>query len=163
MAARRPLVRVEGLKELRRTLRQMDRQLPRALGKDLKAAAEFLLPYARELLPEQSGRLRGSLRVGGSGARVYIYARSSSSEPKHNPAEYSGFIYWGGTTGRGHHKGGGGEVDLPRRDFPGLAPDGGLLRAAHPAVHQAAHEHEQELLAAFERAFQEFAGRCGWH
>lgn len=79
-------VTTEGIRDLQRDLRAIDRKLPRELNKGMReGVSEAVLPTARRLAPVRSGRLRDSLRVGGTGARLYI----RSTLP------YFGPIHWG--------------------------------------------------------------------
>lgn len=149
--ARAAVVRIEGLKAFRKTLRDMDRGLPKELSKELKAAGDKLLPHARELAPEKSGKLRRSLKV----VPLVSGTAIRSSRP------YANFVYWGGSTSRGHvrGKGGSGAVKNESKEFT-FGDE--VISASHPFVHQAAHEHEAELLREFERAFLEFARQQGF-
>ncbi len=70
MAVRAELV-VTGLSETRRNLKRVDIELPKQLGKELKAVAEIVVTDAKSRTPVRSGRARDSLRVTG-GATVYI-------------------------------------------------------------------------------------------
>lgn len=84
--AGKPAVTTHGLRELRRDLRAIDRQLPRELGKSLKGAAErVVLPRARSEAPRRSGRLADSLRVSARGTSVAVRSR----------LPYAGPIHWG--------------------------------------------------------------------
>lgn len=82
----RPGVRVEGLRELRRDLKAIDRKLPAQLNKRLKVAAEPVRRDAAALAPRRSGRLAASLKVRSSGSRILI----ASSLP------YAKTIHFGG-------------------------------------------------------------------
>jgi hypothetical protein len=76
-------VRIEGLRELQRDLRLIDKTMPRELRKANKAAAEIVAVEARKRTPVHSGRARRSLvaraeqrsaSVKGGGARVPYFA-----------------------------------------------------------------------------------------
>lgn len=92
-------LRVDGLAELRRALRSMERTAPRELNKALKAAAaDEVLPTANALTPVRTGRLRARNRVSVRGNRVALI----------NSLPYAQVLHWGGTTGPGHKPGVGG-------------------------------------------------------
>lgn len=84
-------VLTEGIRDLRRDLKALDKALPRELTKALKAAAEEVLPTARALAPKRSGRLASSLKASGAGNKASI----RSALP------YSNAVHWG--TGRRAH------------------------------------------------------------
>jgi HK97 gp10 family phage protein len=69
----RPEIRVEGLAELRRALRQVDD--PEALGelrRGLKDAAEIVARDARSRVPVRTGRARDSIRATSGGNKAYV-------------------------------------------------------------------------------------------
>jgi hypothetical protein len=79
-------VQVDGLRELRRDLKQIDRTLPRKLNAEIKRGAEPMRAEAARLAPKRTGRLAASLKVGTSGSRVRIYSRRSGAS----------VVHWGG-------------------------------------------------------------------
>ena len=83
--ANAPGVLTEGIKDLRRDMRALDKALPKELTKALKAAAEEVLPTARALAPKRSGRLASSLTASGAANRASI----RSNLP------YSNAVHWG--------------------------------------------------------------------
>lgn len=78
-------VLTEGIKELRRDLKAIDKALPRELTKALKTAAEEVLPIARALAPRRSGRLAASLRASGASNRASIRSK----------LPYANAVHWG--------------------------------------------------------------------
>lgn len=78
-------VRIEGLNELRRALRDMERTAPRELNKALKEAMEPVELVASSRTPRDSGRLQGSNRVVTRGAKVVLQNRQP----------YANTIHWG--------------------------------------------------------------------
>jgi hypothetical protein len=81
--AQKPGVTTEGIRDLQRDLRAIDRKLPREIDEALtKAVADVVLPRARQLAPRRSGRLAASLRAGPD-------ASVRSDLP------YAGPIHWG--------------------------------------------------------------------
>ena len=79
------VVRVHGLRELRRDLKVIGATLPRELTKAQKGAGEVIASRARELAPRRSGRLAASIKVSAVGTKVSV----KSSLPYANP------IHWG--------------------------------------------------------------------
>lgn len=71
--AARPGVRVEGLRELRRDLKVIDRKLPAELNRNLKKRVEeSVLPDAKRLATVRRGRIARTLKVGTRGSSVVI-------------------------------------------------------------------------------------------
>jgi hypothetical protein len=69
----KPEIRVEGLGQLRRALRQIDN--PDALGQlrdGLKAAAEIVAADARNHMPSRTGRAKSSVRAVASGNQALV-------------------------------------------------------------------------------------------
>jgi chorismate mutase len=54
---------INGLAELRKVVREMDRELPKDLTRRLKEASEVVAEEARRTAPERSGRLRRSIKA----------------------------------------------------------------------------------------------------
>ena len=63
MAAVDGQIKITGLKELQRALKDADASLPRQLRVALNAGAELVIKYARPRIPERSGRGRASLKM----------------------------------------------------------------------------------------------------
>ena len=63
---------VEGLKELRRGLSQLDKSLAKELRKDLVAIGDEIAQEAKSLVPKRSGRAANSIRAGASGNNAYV-------------------------------------------------------------------------------------------
>jgi ABC-type antimicrobial peptide transport system permease subunit len=148
-----PLVVVDGMRELSRDLRAMDRKLQTELRKDMQEAAKkTVLPTARGFAPRKTGRLAGSLRAGGgvSGASI------------RSPLPYANFIYWGGSVGPGHIPGRGwsGSVKRKRRE---LYVAGQTLNAATPFVHKAFELQGSRYVNELGDSFERFAKRHGWN
>lgn len=88
MAQRGPeLVRVDGLRELRSTLRKLDPVSARALTREIKAAAGPIVREAQAQAPRRTGRLAASIRATSSGNRLAVGSRL----PQAN------VLHWGGT------------------------------------------------------------------
>lgn len=92
MAAPRLRVDVDGLKDLRKALRDIDKGFARELGQAGKRAAEIVADEARPKLPVRSGRARASVRAtaGRGGSVVAGGAR----------APYVPWLTFGGNVGR---------------------------------------------------------------
>jgi len=65
-------VQVEGLKELRKALKDVDPELQKGLRVELKKVAEIVAAAARERVPRRSGAAADSIRTGASGDKVLI-------------------------------------------------------------------------------------------
>lgn len=75
-------IRIEGLAQLNRALKQVDGDLPKALRLALNQATDLVVGYARPRVPRRSGRAAASIkaastrtkaRVSGGGARAPYY------------------------------------------------------------------------------------------
>lgn len=87
MPAERFRVEVDGLAQLRRDLKRIDKALPRQLTKALRETAKPVLADAKALVPVRTGALRRSLRIGTRrGTTVVI----RSKEPG------AGIVHYGG-------------------------------------------------------------------
>ena len=118
-------VQIEGMREVKRALRDLGPDIRREFRHGVfKDAAELVAARARPLVPHRSGRLAASYR---GTTRGYAGVVTSS-------VPYAQFIYWGGTTGKGHSRSRPGSVRLPKRTF---TVNGQSIRAANPAVHLA--------------------------
>jgi hypothetical protein len=79
-------VRIEGLNELRRALRDMERTAPRELNKAVKEAMQPVELVASARTPRgDTGNLQASNRITTKGARVVLQ----------NTAPYANTIHWG--------------------------------------------------------------------
>lgn len=88
-------IRVEGLGELKRNLRVVDKELPKGLTKIHKAVAGPVADHARTLVRSKSGKLANSIRPLGSqrAARVSAGARLAYGAVNHwggYPGDYAG-------------------------------------------------------------------------
>lgn len=132
MAGEGSAVQVEGLAKLRRDLRTMDRELGKELTRELKAAAEAVLPAARSLAPRRSGALAGSLRAAAAGNKASIRSR----------LPYANAVHWG--TGA-------------RRGKPGphnIAPRKFVVRAVDA--------NQDRIVDVIGDRLEKFADRHGW-
>lgn len=71
-------VEVKGLRELRRDLKRIDRDLPREINQELKRAGEPVLREAKRLAPRSTvpgPHVADSLKIGTRGSRLIIYSR----------------------------------------------------------------------------------------
>lgn len=80
-------VRVDGLADLRRSLRAIDRELPKELRVVIKGAAEVIAAEARVRAPKRTGKLAGSIKATTSGASGIVRSR----------LPYANVQNWGGT------------------------------------------------------------------
>lgn len=134
--ARTAAVLVEGVKDLRRDLRAIDKALPKELTKALKAAAEEVLPTARALAPKRSGRLASSLRASGAGNKASI----------RSPLPYANVQHWGGSVGRGRVGGRGGSTHINPTKF--------IVRAVD--------RHHEDVVDRLGDEIEALAERHGW-
>lgn len=65
-------VRITGIKELRRSLNQLDKELTKEFRGELKKIGADVATAARAEVPSKSGRARGSIRSGMSGNNGYV-------------------------------------------------------------------------------------------
>ena len=86
-------VKVIGLRELRRDLRKIDKDAPKAVAKVVKAAAVIVATAAEGLVRSQSGRLASSIRGTTRGDRGIV----RSTVPYAGVQEYGGTIRPRGT------------------------------------------------------------------
>ena len=82
-------IRAEGLAELRRDLRAIDKKLPRELNKVQREALKSTALKAGALAPKRSGKLAASIRP-------YATAKSAGLR---SPVVYANAHHWGGTVG----------------------------------------------------------------
>lgn len=80
-------IRVEGIRELARSLRAVDRDLPKALGPLHKEVAEPVARTAEGLAPKRSGRMAGNIRALGS-QRAGQIAVGKKAIPYAGPIHY---------------------------------------------------------------------------
>lgn len=75
-------LRIEGLKEFNKALKDVDKNLPKAVRLALNEAADMVVDTAQSKVPRRSGRARKSLkakstrtlvRVGGGGGKAVYY------------------------------------------------------------------------------------------
>ena len=82
-----PTVKIEGLRELRRVLRQTDVESARALQRGLKDAASVVATEAASRAPHRTGELARSIRPYAAGNKAGVRSR----------LPYAGVVHWGGT------------------------------------------------------------------
>jgi hypothetical protein len=104
-------VNVEGLAKLNKAFKQVDVELPKKLKVKFRAISENMAAEVRGKIPHQSGNAAASVKARATtrGAQL-VYAGTK--------APYLPWLNFGGTTGRGHQKGGGGAI---KRDI--VKPD----------------------------------------
>lgn len=89
-------VRVEGIKELQRSLRQANASFPAELRKANKSAAEVVVRFAVPRAPSRTGRLRGSIKAQAQQRGATVKGGTPTRVP------YYGFIDFGGSVGIHH-------------------------------------------------------------
>jgi hypothetical protein len=83
-------VHVEGLKELRRSLGQIDKQLPKNLRGRLKRVGDKIAARAAQSMPKRTGRAAGSVKAGVSGNTAYVQTGKKT-------VPYAAWLDFGGT------------------------------------------------------------------
>lgn len=88
-------IKIEGLREFTRGLKDMDRDLPKALRLAFNTAADVIVSDARTHVPSRSGRARSS-----------VVARSTQTKARveggGRRAPYYPWLDFGGSVGRNH-------------------------------------------------------------
>lgn len=87
-------IRVDGLREFQRSLRQMDADLPKQLRVILNQAAQVVVDYAVPRIPRATGAAAGSVKVRSS-------QRESRVAMGGRRAPYMPWLDFGGRTGPG--------------------------------------------------------------
>lgn len=82
-------IHVEGLAELRKTLGQIDKELPKRLRVKLRKVGEKVAADARADVPVKSGRARASIKAGASGNTAYVQGGRKT-------VAYFGWLEYGG-------------------------------------------------------------------
>lgn len=135
--AQQQAVHVEGLKELRRALGQVDKQLPKNLRGRLKRIGDKVADRARQRMPKRSGRAASSVKAGVSGNNAYVQTGKKT-------VPYAAWLDFGGTL-------------RPSGQRRGLQvrpriPGGRYL---YPAIEQMRPQTEREAREAFEETARE--------
>ncbi len=86
-------IRVEGLREFQRALKEMDGESQKKLRLVLNDAAELVVDRARRNVPVKTGGARKSIRVSSSQREARVKAGGAR-------VPYYGFLDYGGKTGR---------------------------------------------------------------
>lgn len=89
----RPRLEVEGLKEFRKALKDLDDDLPKALRMALNKSVEIIVDNAQPDVPSRSGRARSSIKA----RSTQTTARVSGGG---NKAPYYPWLDFGGAVGR---------------------------------------------------------------
>lgn len=84
-----PTVRVEGLREVNRGLREIDRKAPREVRQVNKRAAEIVRDEGERTAPRLTGKLASSVKVRASTRSAYVKAGTPARTP------YAPVIHWG--------------------------------------------------------------------
>lgn len=86
-------VGVQGLTELRRSLKKLDANLPKAMRVALNEASDYLISRARPQIPQRTGAARASLKARSTGTAVRVGVGGRK-------APYFPWLDFGGRTGR---------------------------------------------------------------
>lgn len=88
-------VRIEGLGQLRRSLKKLGSDAPKELSKELKKLADEVVQQVKPQVPYLTGAARASYRPRAMGAGAGIAFGGAK-------AEYAPWLEFGGSVGRGH-------------------------------------------------------------
>lgn len=130
-------VEVEGLKELRRSLGQIDKSLQKNLRGRFKVIGDKVAARARDRMPRRTGRAAASVKSGVSGNKAYVQHGKAT-------VPYVGWLDFGGVlkpTGARRNT-----ITRPRIQ-------GG--RYLYPAIEQMAPQTQKEALEAIEATKRE--------
>lgn len=86
-------VEVKGLREYTRALKQLDKDLPKAVRVALNDATDIVSNYARQHMPKRSGRAVGTIRAASTQTQARIREGG-------NRAPYVPWLDFGGRVGR---------------------------------------------------------------
>lgn len=86
-------IRIEGLRELNRNLRRMDRDLPKGLRLAGNKAAQIVVDAARPRVPSKTGKAKRSIKVASTRTATRVSAGG-------NRAPYYPWLDFGGRVGR---------------------------------------------------------------
>jgi hypothetical protein len=138
-----PRIRVIGVKDLQKALRDVDKDLPKELAAGLAEASEIVLNAARPLVPRKSGEAQDSMKVRKQQRGAAIAVGGSK-------APHFGFIEFGGTVGRGHvPRSGGGAIKRP------FITEG---RSIYPSL----REKRPEVEAKIDEVLKDMATKAGF-
>ena len=137
------IVRVEGLREVDRTLRKMDSEMAAGLRSESKDIAEVVARDARTRVPVVSGKAQGSIKAGAQGKGAYVQGGKKA-------VPYYGWLDFGSRTPK---------TGNPRTVGPwaksGKGPRGGRF------IYAALDSREREVTAAVEHAVSEALTKVG--
>lgn len=88
-------LRIDGLRDLQKTLKDLDGESQKELRTTLNLAAEIVVKGAKRRAPVRSGALQKSIKVASSQREARVQEGSAR-------VPYAGWIDFGGSTGRGH-------------------------------------------------------------
>jgi phage gpG-like protein len=95
MAVATNAIRIKGLAEFNRSLRQLDRNAPKALRVVANEAAQSVVEDAKGSIPTLTGNASASIRA--ASTRTSARVRGGGSK-----VPYYGFLDYGGNVGRNH-------------------------------------------------------------
>jgi phage gpG-like protein len=95
MAVATNAIRIKGLAEFNRSLRQLDRNAPKALRLVANEAAQSVVEDAKGSIPTLTGNASASIRA--ASTRTSARVRGGGSK-----VPYYGFLDYGGNVGRNH-------------------------------------------------------------
>lgn len=143
-------IEVLGLRELQRSMKQIDPEVRKEFRKELRAAGKPILADARANAPFRANRLaragatplpphlRDTLRLSVTQTGVAFGSRLPQSN----------LIHWGGSTGKGHRV--------------GVRWSGASKVRESLFLSNAVEKHEEDAMEAMDRAVENAARRAGW-
>lgn len=90
-----PEIQIDGLKQFRSQLKQIDANLPKKIRVALNSSSQLVIDYAKPKIPSRTGRARASLKVRSSQTKAAIAAGGTK-------APYYPWLDFGGRVGRGN-------------------------------------------------------------
>lgn len=140
-------IEVLGLRELQRSMKELDPEVRKGFRKELRAAGKPILADARANTPVYAGAPRKGVEPGALRKSVRLsVAQSGVAFGSRLP--YANLIHWGGSTGKGHRSG---------------SPWSGATKVRESLfLSNAVARHEEHVMDAMDRAVENAAKRAGW-
>lgn len=141
-------VKVTGLRELSRAMKQVDTELPKELKARFLVVARRVVGVAQQRMPQRTGRAQASVK-----ARATV--RGASIAAGGTAAPYYPWLDFGGSVGRGHRPGAAWSGAV-KREWRGLP--GGSGRYIYPAIAQ----ERDEIAKQVDEAVADVARQAGF-
>lgn len=135
-------IRVLGLKELRKALKDAPKEIKKMMKDGGKQAANIVADQAKIEVPVRTGRLRNSIKATSTGDKASVKAGTAARVP------YAGTIHFGWQR----------VPDTGRYKARGWR--GGPIRP-QPFIYEAMDKRAADVVAAYERFLDEFINQIG--